>query len=40
MKNDEIKFISPGFEFKSDDNTNMYSIRRRFIAKVIDCEEE
>lgn len=40
MKNDEIKFIGPGFEFKSDDDANMYSIHRRFIAKVVDYEEK
>lgn len=40
MEKDEIKFIGPGFEFKSDDDANMYSIHRRFIAKVVDCEEK
>lgn len=40
MERDEIKFIGPGFEFKSDDDANMYSIHRRFIAKVVDCEEK
>lgn len=40
MENDEIKFVGPGFEFKPDDDDNMYSIHRRFIAKVVDCEEK
>ena len=40
MEKDEIKFIGPGFEFKSDDDANMYSITRRFIAQVVDYEEK
>ena len=38
MKNDEIKFIGPGFEFKSDDEDNMYSIHGRFRNKRIHKE--
>lgn len=40
MENDEIKFIGPGIEFTADDDDSIYSIHRRFIAKVVDCEEK
>ena len=40
MENNERKFIGPGFEFKSDDDCNIFGICKRYIAKVIDCEEQ
>lgn len=40
MENNERIFIGPGFEFKSDADDNIYNIHSRYLAKVIECEEQ
>lgn len=37
---ERIHFKGQGIEFKSDDDCNIFSICKRYIAKVIDCEEQ